>query len=110
MLANLSKHSPPTGKFLQSVCVTSFYSLFPKKIEIQALIKYYDLNKDGSISYDEFMNGLRDELNDRRRNMVMKAFSMLDKSGDGQITVADIQTIYDVSKNPDYLEGRLTKD
>jgi len=35
---------------------------------------------------------------------------MLDKSGDGIITVSDIQSIYDVSSNPDYLERRLTKE
>jgi len=33
--------------------------LFPKKVELQALMKYYDLNKDGSISYEEFLTGLR---------------------------------------------------
>lgn len=33
--------------------------LFPKKVELQALMKYYDINGDGSISYEEFLNGLR---------------------------------------------------
>jgi Ca2+-binding EF-hand superfamily protein len=42
--------------------------------------------------------------------MVLKAFAMLDKSGDGVITASDICNIYDVSKNPDYLEGRLDKE
>ena len=36
-----------------------FFSLFPKKIELQALIKYYDADGSGAISYDEFINGLR---------------------------------------------------
>jgi len=48
--------------------------LFPKKVEIQALMKYYDLNKDGNISFDEFINGLKEELTPRRKNMVLKAF------------------------------------
>lgn len=34
---------------------------------------------------------------------------MLDKSGDGVITASDICNIYDVSKNPDFLNQRLTK-
>ncbi len=84
--------------------------MFPKKVEIQALMKFYDLNKDGNISFDEFINGLKEELTPRRKNMVLKAFNMLDKSGDGVITAADIQNIFDVSSNPDYLERRLTKD
>jgi len=84
--------------------------LFPKKVEIQALVKYYDTNKDGSISYDEFMSGLKDDLSERRRNMVLKAFALLDKSGDGVVTASDVLHIYDVSKNPDFLERRLTKE
>lgn len=42
--------------------------------------------------------------------MVLKAFAMLDKSGNGVITVADIVQIYDVSMNPDFLERRATKE
>jgi len=37
----------------------AFYRLFPKKVELQALMKYYDMNGDGSVSYEEFLNGLR---------------------------------------------------
>jgi len=73
-------------------------------------MKYYDLNKDGSISYEEFLTGLRDEMNERRRNMVMKAFASLDRDQSGVITVSDIQNIYDVSQNPDFLESRLSKE
>merc|ERR1719451_124826 len=42
--------------------------------------------------------------------MVKKAFAMLDKDGSGKITVSDIQGIYDVSMNPEFLEGKKTKD
>ena len=84
--------------------------MFPKKVELQALFKYYDLNGDGCVSYEEFLNGLRDELNQRRKNMVLKAFAMMDKDGSGIITVKDICGIYDVSRNPDFIEKRLTKD
>ena len=53
---------------------------------------------------------IRDDLTERRRNMVLKAFAMMDKDGSGVITVSDISNIYDVSKNPDFIERRLTKD
>ena len=33
--------------------------LFPKKVELQALIKYYDVDGDGNVSYEEFIRGLR---------------------------------------------------
>jgi len=46
-------------------------------------MKYYDIDGDGNISYDEFIRGLRDELTPRRKNMVEKAFSMLDRDRSG---------------------------
>lgn len=73
------------------------FGLFPKKVELQALMKYYDINKDGNISYEEFLSGLKDEMNERRTNMVCKAFASLDVDQSGVITVSDIQNIYDVS-------------
>jgi len=42
--------------------------------------------------------------------MVMKAFAMLDKDGTGAIELSDIAGIYDVSMNPEFLEGRKTRD
>jgi Ca2+-binding EF-hand superfamily protein len=49
-------------------------------------------------------------MTERRKKMTMKAFAMLDKNNSGTITVDDIATIYDVSRNPEFLEGRTTKD
>ena len=35
---------------------------------------------------------------------------MLDKDGSGNIDIHDIAGIYDVSMNPEFLEGRKTRD
>lgn len=86
------------------------FGIFPKKVELQALMKYYDINQDGRISYDEFLSGLKEDLSERRLNMVKKAFTRLDTNGSGTITIDDIAHIYDVSKNPEFLEGRKTRD
>ena len=59
-------------KVLDFTCV---YSLFPKIVEIQALMKYYDIDGDGNITYEEFIRGLREPLTERRLKMVQKAFS-----------------------------------
>merc|ERR1712183_221645 len=66
------------GEFEQALAA---FGLFPKKVELQALMKYYDINGDGSVGYEEFLNGLRDDLTPRRKNMVLKAFAMMDKTG-----------------------------
>lgn len=42
--------------------------------------------------------------------MVEKAFAMLEKNGDGKLTIDDIAGIYDVSMNPEFLEGRKTRE
>ena len=76
------------------------YGIFLKKVELQALMKFYDIDGDGNIGFEEFLNGLKEDLSPRRLNMVKKAFMMLDKDNSGQITVSDIIHIYDVSMNP----------
>ena len=69
-----------SGEFEQALAA---FGMFPKKVELQGLVKYYDADGDGNISYDEFLSGMRDELSERRLNMVKKAFMMLDKDGSG---------------------------
>lgn len=73
-------------------------------------MKFYDGDGDGNVNFEEFLSGLKDELSERRLNMVKKSFYMMDKDGSGQITAKDICNIYDVSMNPAFLEGRKTKD
>ncbi len=73
-------------------------------------MKFYDVDSDGNITYEEFLRGLREPLTERRKKMVQKAFALMDKDGSGKITVADIAHIYDVSQNQDFNEGRKTKD
>ncbi len=35
------------------------FGFFPKKVDLQALLKYYDLDKDSQISYSEFLQAMR---------------------------------------------------
>lgn len=42
--------------------------------------------------------------------MVNKAFAMMDRDGSGVINIQDIGSIYDVSMNPEFLEGRKTRE
>ena len=62
-------------------------------MELQALMKYYDIDGDGSVSYEEFLRGLRDELTERRQRMVNKAFAIMDKDGSGQLNLADVSKL-----------------
>ena len=73
-------------------------------------MKYYDIDGDGNITYEEFLRGLRDELNERRTAMVEKAFRILDRDGSQVINASDIGHIYDVTCHKDFMEGTKTKE
>ena len=85
-------------------------SLFPKIVDVQGLMSFYDVNKDGNISYEEFISGLRDPLTGRKMAMVDKAFAIMDKDGSKQLSVGDICYRYDVSMSPDFKSGAATKE
>lgn len=42
--------------------------------EFERIFKYFDRNNDGKINFDEFMRGLRGEINDKRRTLIQLAF------------------------------------
>ena len=80
------------------------------KVELQALMKYYDTDGDGQINFEEFMRGLRDELTERREAMVWRAFELMDRDGSGQVEAKDVYELYDVSQHREFIEGTKTKD
>ena len=73
-------------------------------------MKFYDVDGDGNVTYEEFLRGLRDELTERRAAMVKKAFLIMDRDGSGTITVGDIAHMYDVTCHKDFIEGTKTKE
>jgi Ca2+-binding EF-hand superfamily protein len=76
--------------------------------ELRMLFDHFDSNRSGSIDFEEFIQGVRDPLSDRRLKLVKLAFSKLDKDGDGVIDGEEIASLYDASKHPDVLSGRMT--
>jgi Ca2+-binding EF-hand superfamily protein len=73
-------------------------------------MKYYDVDGDGNITYEEFISGLREELSERRKNIVERAFLQMDRDGSGQVTASDIKHLYDVQHNKDFIDGSKTKE
>jgi len=39
--------------------------------------------------------------------LIKKAYQKLDVNGDGRVTLDDIAKLYDVSKHPDVISGRM---
>ena len=48
-------------------------------------------------------------MNTNRLNFVKEAFSRMDRTGDGVITVDDMEKMYDPSFSPDVLSGKISK-
>ena len=86
------------------------YGLTLSEVEVTQIVKHFDTNKDGQLSFNEFLRAIRGDLNPRRQDMVHQAYAVLDKDGSGQVTIDDIRLAYDVSFHPDFQSGRKSRD
>ncbi|KAF1316975.1 Calcyphosin-like protein, partial [Globisporangium splendens] len=76
--------------------------------ELDCLFTFFDADRSGCISVDEFLVGMRGEMDPRRLAFVNMAFDLLDKDGDGVVTLQELASAYDTSKHPDVINGKLT--
>lgn len=49
-------------------------------------------------------------MNQFRTNLCIKAFKLLDRTGDGQVTIDDIRGTYNAQMHPDVKSGKRTAD
>lgn len=70
----------------------------------------FDLNRDGTIDYDEFLRMMRGDLTPVRVSLVKKAYAKLDRDGSGMVDINDIRGLYNGSRHPDVLSGKKTED
>ena len=76
--------------------------------ELEDIFSHFDRDKNGFVDVDEFLIGIRGELNARRKAMVKMAFDILDRDLNGVVTVDEVASVYDVSQHPDVLAGKKT--
>jgi len=76
----------------------------------ERLFKIFDTTRDGSISYDEFLRGIRGEMNDFRKSICLKAFKIMDIDGSGFLEIDDIRQKYNAKLCPDVINGKKTED
>ncbi len=77
--------------------------------ESKVLFAGFDLNKNGSVDYDEFLRFVRGPLNPFRQALVDKAFAIMDRDGNGYIDYNDLKGRYDASYHPEVKAGRKTE-
>lgn len=77
---------------------------------MQTLFAYFDADRSGELSYDEFLRALRGPMNPFRKKLVGQAYNKLDRDGSGFIDVNDIKGVYNASRHPDVLQGKKTEE
>lgn len=78
--------------------------------EIKTLFSYFDVDRGGSVDYDEFIRILRGPMNPARKRLVAQAYAKLDKDGSGYIDINDIKGVYSAKTHPDVLSGKKTEE
>ena len=78
--------------------------------EARLAFAHFDVDGSGSVSFEEFVQGMRDPLTPRRLALVHQAFKQIDKDGNGVLEPADVVGAYDASKHPEVIAGRMTPD
>ena len=84
------------------------YGVSCSKAEVGLLFSHLDTDSSGKISFDEFLIGLRGPIPKRRVELILIAFNRLDVTGDGVVTMEDIEQVYDASFHPDVQSGKIT--
>jgi len=73
-------------------------------------LDHFDRDKNGTVSYDEFLRAIKGDINDERKKWIKLAYDKLDVNKDGLVKLGDIAQIYDASQHPDVIDGKKTPD
>ena len=86
------------------------YGIEITKEEGAELLKRFDRDGNGSVSFQEFLDTLRGgDLNESRLAVIRAAYDKLDVNKDGQVKLDDIAQLYDASQHPDVQAGRCSE-
>lgn len=78
--------------------------------EIGEVFSQFDRDGSGEIDYDEFVRGVRGEMNAFRKKIAMSAFKKIDRDGNGILEINDIKNTYNASHHPDVKAGKKSED
>eukprot|EP00163_Fabomonas_tropica_P013590 TRINITY_DN2512_c0_g5_i1.p1 TRINITY_DN2512_c0_g5~~TRINITY_DN2512_c0_g5_i1.p1 ORF type:complete len:506 (+),score=147.55 TRINITY_DN2512_c0_g5_i1:257-1774(+) len=85
------------------------YGIMMTADDVDTIFHHFDYNNDGVINYDEFIRGIRGDMNDRRMSFVEMAYKLLDQDKNGTVTLDEVQNLYDVSQHPKVVSGEWTE-
>jgi len=80
------------------------------KNERKRVFQKFDVDGNGSISFDELLREIRGNMNPKRKAITMRAFEKMDKDGNGVLEIADLKGVYNAKYHPEVLSGKKTED
>ncbi|KAG5848038.1 calcyphosin-like protein [Anguilla rostrata] len=86
------------------------YGMSVSRDEAQHILSTLDKDGGGTVDFSEFLEALRPPLSCSRRAVITAAFSKLDRSGDGVVTVLDLQGVYDATQHPKFRSGQWSEE
>lgn len=86
------------------------YGMLMSSEDAARLIAAIDRDGSGKLRLSEFLIAIRGEINQRRQKLIDMAFKVLDKTGNGTITIEDISAAYSADHDPDVMSGRIAAD
>jgi Ca2+-binding EF-hand superfamily protein len=72
--------------------------------QIDLIFKIFDLNRDGQLTYEEFLAGIRGQMNEFRIFLVSKVFDKLDTLNSGFVEFNAMVSQYDPTRHPAVVE------
>eukprot|EP01004_Peranema_trichophorum_P005719 NODE_4569_length_1147_cov_58.821289_g4051_i0.p1 GENE.NODE_4569_length_1147_cov_58.821289_g4051_i0~~NODE_4569_length_1147_cov_58.821289_g4051_i0.p1 ORF type:complete len:334 (-),score=41.83 NODE_4569_length_1147_cov_58.821289_g4051_i0:83-1084(-) len=78
--------------------------------EMDKIMNRFDRDKDGLLSYEEFMYLCRGDMSEARRQCVLKAFRKMDYNKRGVLTAPDIIMFYNTTYDSRVQSGEVTPE
>ncbi|CBN74096.1 conserved unknown protein [Ectocarpus siliculosus] len=78
--------------------------------ELKNVFEHFDTDGSDTIDYDEFLFAVRGELNERRAQVILEAFEVMDKDKNGALNASDLKGVYDASQHPGVVAKRRTEE
>ena len=80
--------------------------------DIQLLYDHFDYDKDGDVTYQEFIRAIRGDhtLSKYRKDLLYRVFRCLDRTGNGILVRSNLREAYNGTQHPDCISGKRSAE